>query len=208
MCSSTPIVWTFLQIPPQYWQYYPLVIHCPHYIISSSFSYSTIFETEFIVDQQKIQEENFKLTVLQDYNTSSNRSRGGAINMASTFLGAKHPGNNNNNTNNINNANNTGYQSNVHHTMHTSNNLHNNVHNERGDMGVTSANSSVTGSLSTYSRSQGQQRIVRYCSFYVSYVFICTVVGWLMWVHRMVLFLLQHSYIFDYISSFPTYTFT
>ncbi len=119
------------------------------------------------MDQQKIQEENFKLTVLQDYNTASNRSRGGAINMASTFLGTKHPhlSLNSNNSNN-NPHSNSGAQNNVHHTMHTSNTLHsNNVHNEKGDASVTSAtsshNSGLTGSLSTYSRSQGQQRIVR-----------------------------------------------
>lgn len=53
----------------------------------------TLCETEFIVDLQKIQEENFKLTVLQDYSSSGGGSssgrgfRGSNITMASSFLG-------------------------------------------------------------------------------------------------------------------------
>ena len=64
-------------------------------IITTILSYSTISETEFIVDLQKIQEENFKLTVLQDYsstgsgsgNSNSRGFRGSNITMASSFLG-------------------------------------------------------------------------------------------------------------------------
>jgi hypothetical protein len=77
---------------------------------------SLFLETEFIVDVQKIQQENFKLTMLQDYGgggsggSSSNNSvgsgggvgslgnnsssgsrlfRGSAMTMASSFLGHK-----------------------------------------------------------------------------------------------------------------------
>ena len=45
-------------------------------------------ETPFLVDLAKIEEENFKLTVLQDYSSASKGFRGSNITMASSFLGA------------------------------------------------------------------------------------------------------------------------
>ena len=122
----------------------------------------TIFETEFLVDLQKIQEENFKLTVLQDYNSTSSNTTSAAhrsrVPARNPFLNKSRDSGG---SNNIHNSSHGGM------SLHAHDNAHHNNHNLHGHGGSanTSSNSSavsgMTGSLSTYSRSQGQQRIVR-----------------------------------------------
>jgi hypothetical protein len=96
-------------------------------------------ETPFLVDLGKIQEENFKLTVLQDYTnaTSSHNAkgfRGSNITMASSFLGAS-----------------------------LGPSAHQHGQGADGAGSGSSHGSSVvsSGGLSKFSRAQGQQRVVR-----------------------------------------------
>jgi hypothetical protein len=83
------------------------------------------------VDITKIQEENFKLTVLQDY--SNKGYRGSNITMASSFLGAS--------------------------MTHAAAAQSDNASVASG--ATLGAGSVASGGLSSYSRSQAQQRVVR-----------------------------------------------
>ncbi len=91
----------------------------------------TILETPFLVDITKIQEENFKLTVLQDYSTKG--YRGSNITMASSFLGAS--------------------------MTHAAAAQADSASVASG--ASLGAGSVASGGLSSYSRSQAQQRVVR-----------------------------------------------
>lgn len=101
--------------------------------------FRTILETPFLVDLQVIQKENFKLTVIQDYSNSSSKGfRGSNITMASSFLGAS-----------------LGPSSAANHHQQ----LLQQQHGHGSDM--SSVSSMGSSNLSTYSRAQGQQRVVR-----------------------------------------------
>lgn len=114
---------------------------------------STIVETPFLVDLAKIQEENFKLTVLQDYSSSSAKGfRGSNITMASSFLGASL-------------AHHHHHQSHPHggseSSMGSGSHGHGHGHGSGGPGGAAASTSGGGSGLSAYSRAQGQQRVVR-----------------------------------------------
>ena len=125
--------------------------------------HSTIFETEFLVDLQKIQEENFKLTVLQDYNTTTSAAHRSRAPRNNPFGKSRDSGG----SNSIHNSSHGGMTAHPHDSTHGAHSVHNGGNSSHGSADTNSSGnnnsavSGLTGSLSTYSRSQGQQRIVR-----------------------------------------------